>query len=218
MCFGPYTSFTASAILLSAGAYTTHKAAGKNKHYLFFAMIPFIFGLQQLLEGFVWLALLNNHENAVHAASLGYLFFAFFIWPFYIPLSILPIENETKRINVLRYFSLLGVLYGIVIYSPLLLGLKSFTTEIAHYSINYITYDTNPLVSIYLFVYACFVALPFFITSKPRIKKFGILLILALFVSLYFYLYAFTSVWCFFAALLSLYLIDSINKLNHQAK
>jgi len=78
MCFSAPASFTASALLVSVGVYAITKANQRNKYYLGFALIPFLAGLQQFFEGFVWLSFEYDNEVFRRFAAYGFLFFAWF--------------------------------------------------------------------------------------------------------------------------------------------
>lgn len=75
MCFSAIASFSAGSVLTVAGVITTQKVTTKGQ--IAFAAIPFLFGIQQLCEGFVWLSL--THQEYAHwqqAATHAFLFFA----------------------------------------------------------------------------------------------------------------------------------------------
>ena len=50
MCFSATASFTAAAILIPSGLYCLKESNQLDKRYWAFAILPFMFGLQQLLE------------------------------------------------------------------------------------------------------------------------------------------------------------------------
>jgi hypothetical protein len=52
MCFSALASFTAAAGLLGIGTVTVRRAGAARAAY---AAIPLLFGIQQLLEGMLWL-------------------------------------------------------------------------------------------------------------------------------------------------------------------
>lgn len=55
MCFSASASFTASAVLMPLGLYSTHIARKTGQRdYVPLALTPFFFGLQQLVEGLEW--------------------------------------------------------------------------------------------------------------------------------------------------------------------
>ena len=78
MCFSASASFTASAILMPLGLYATHIARKTDQpDYVPLALTPFFFGVQQLIEGFVWIGVKHgNVEPLTRISSLGFLFFA----------------------------------------------------------------------------------------------------------------------------------------------
>ena len=58
MCFSATASFTAGAGLLIVGAVAARRA--RQPAELPFALIPALFGVQQLIEGAIWLTLPDN--------------------------------------------------------------------------------------------------------------------------------------------------------------
>lgn len=201
MCYSATASFTASAFLLCAGAFAVLKAHRHAPKYLLLALVPVIFGIQQAFEGSVWL---NIHSLTL---TLSYLFFAYFLWPGYIPFSLIPIENDPKTRRYLIYLSLLGTFVGACLYVPILF--KWVNLEIypmAHslcYNLQLPTFYIYTLALLYLIsmVWATF------ISSDQRLRIFGILLTIFYIISYLFFRYAFTSVWCFFSACLSIFIV-----------
>lgn len=213
MCFSPTASFISSTILISSGIYSITQSIKHNKHYFLFASIPFIFGIQQLIEGIIWNQLQAGHALSVHYLSLIYLLFAFFIWPFFIPLSTYFMEEKSSRKKIMKIFAIAGLLLSLILYAPLIFQIMPMATTITKNSINYVTYRSGPITTIFIISYAGIVSLPLLISSVKIARRFGILLLISIFLTLYWYVYAFTSVWCFFAALLSLYIVYGMYKL-----
>ena len=60
MCFSANASFTLGAVLISTGIFSTIRANKANKNYIFLALIPIFFGIQQVIEGIVWWQLYEN--------------------------------------------------------------------------------------------------------------------------------------------------------------
>ncbi|MED5468647.1 MAG: hypothetical protein VX542_00065, partial [Cyanobacteriota bacterium] len=87
MCFSASASFTAAAVLMPLGLYTHHLASEANRPgYKPLALVPFFFGLQQFIEGFLWVGLDNGDavaapiEPLTTITSVGFLFFSYFFW------------------------------------------------------------------------------------------------------------------------------------------
>ena len=57
MCFSASASFGAGIVLTGIGVASIKKSDTRSKSL--FASIPLIFGIQQITEGFLWLALSN---------------------------------------------------------------------------------------------------------------------------------------------------------------
>jgi hypothetical protein len=179
--------------------------------------VPFAFGAQQFSEGLVWLGISDANSLLVQRASQVFLFFALFFWPFWIPLCLAPLApGNTSRLTLLALACL--SLVWLWLYFPLADNPDRWLdTRVVHHSIQY-EYDDLPgfrLVphNIWRFGYLLAICVPFFVcqrkgeSSGPKYAIFGGLLVAIVFlVSALVFWYAFTSVWCFFAALLSLVL------------
>jgi hypothetical protein len=63
-------------------------------------------------------------------------------------------------------------------------------------------------------VYAIIILVPLLISSNRRVNFLGSLISLSVVITYILFSYAFISVWCFFAAILSIYLVYAINKLS----
>ena len=97
MCFSASASFTAGAFLVPIGLYCVYAARElKRYHYFMFALVPFFFGVQQIVEGFVWLSLDYNKPDLLKAYSVAFVFFSHFFWPFWIPLCAYFVAKNRK--------------------------------------------------------------------------------------------------------------------------
>ena len=67
MCFSAAASFATAAVLIPLGGYTLKTAWQKDQRYLGWASFPLFFGIQQALEGGVWLALGREDPSQVHS-------------------------------------------------------------------------------------------------------------------------------------------------------
>ena len=200
MCFSASASFAGGVVILAIGAIavkTVHK-----KSHLLFALIPVFFALQQLAEGLVWISLPN--PDYVWMQLLGkYLFLtvADVIWPIMMPLSVLLMEENPKKLVILKVLLLIGILVSL--YYAYCLIFCQINPETIKYHIHYKN-DFPETVSIPAFiVYLIATITPFFISSVKRIRYFGLLLILSCVVTAIFFFEILTSVFCFFAAMIS---------------
>jgi hypothetical protein len=214
MCFSAEASFTAAAVLVPPGAYCVARAARYSPRYLPLALVPLAFAAQQCAEGFVWLGLERDDADLVRDASRVFLFFAVAFWPFMVPFSLCVRERRLKPRIVLALFALLSLVW-LWVYLPLALDPDRWlTTHVVHHSVQY-DFDDLPAFNylslvawriVYLFLICAplAVALPKRSERGLLIPVIGVLLAGLFLLTYVLFSYAFTSVWCFFAAFLSL--------------
>jgi hypothetical protein len=179
-------------------------------------MVPIVFGVQQFCEGLVWTGLGQDRSALVGAASLFFLFFALAFWPFWIPFSAMLIEPRRRRKLALGFVTLLGLTGGLALYLPIVVNHALVSARIGHHSIQY-NLDGLPAFGVlpqvlWHVLYLTVISVPPIVSSMRRFMGFGIAIVFASALSHVFFWYAFTSVWCLFAALLSLYLCYSFGK------
>jgi len=200
MCFSTEASFIGGAIILAIGVVTVRKVHKPTQ--IIFASIPLFFGLQQIAEGFVWLALQNpDYGVLLKPATYFFLIMAEVFWPFMIPLAVLQMERNKKRIKILRVLLACGI--SVSIYFIFCLLLYNVNPEIRGYHIEYV--EDFPK-SIRLFVFAIYLVAsitPLFVSTIKRTYLLGILMALSCLVTIIFFTQYLTSVWCFFGALIS---------------
>ena len=206
MCYSAQASFTLSTILFSTGIYSAITACHSNKNYFYLSLIPVFFGLQQGIEGIIWWRLHSGDPVTVHLCAYVYLFFACFFWPTFVPLSVYCIEKDLRRKKIISGLIIAGLLLGSIIYWPIVLGLVPSVVTIEGLSIHYEVYPWGPLIWTYTGCYIIILTMPFVLSSQPKLHVFGMMLFVSVLVTYWWYLYAFISIWCFFAAILSLYI------------
>ncbi|MBK7410407.1 MAG: hypothetical protein IPL49_00990 [Saprospirales bacterium] len=210
MCFSAGASFGASALLLGAGVATFSQARKPSEWAL--AGIPLFFSVQQFSEGLLWLALTKpQYAGWEGVSTYVFFFFAQIFWPVWIPLAVWLLEKKALREKVLRIFLAAGVLLAIyMIISTAQFGVEAVVER------NHIRYGPKyPFGILRTVLYVVIVCGPFFISSYKKMSVFGACAIAALLVTILFYMGFMASVWCFFAALLSL-LIWWILRQNHK--
>ena len=210
MCFSANASFAASAILAPMGLYTLARSFRLDKRYLLLAAYPLLFGIQQAAEGFEWLAIDAELSTDVITAALAFLFFAYFVWPLVVPLSAYFVEENRNRRVFFMLLSLVGGLYGFSLYFPLLLNDGWLAVQVVKGSILYepvlIYDDLIPRTGLRI-IYAAIIGLALLFSSVKTVRIFGVVILLSVIVGFLFFAYAFTSIWCFLAAILSLYVV-----------
>jgi hypothetical protein len=210
MCFSATASFAASALLIPSGIYCIKTAIAKDPEYLPLAFAPLAFGIQQALEGVVWLGIHSNNFHDIDIASLGFLFFSHWFWLFWMPFLVWATERNQKIKKICLMFVILGFFYGVLLYLPLLANSNWLEIDASNCSIAYqtkliIDFPMNREVA--SIIYGLIVGVPLLIASNPNINSFGALILLSMLFSQVFFYYSFISVWCFFAAFLSFYIV-----------
>ena len=206
MCFSTTGSFALGVVLVTAGSYTIKEAAKKDKSYIPFACIPLLFGIQQIAEGFVWVGMLHGYHLLVITGSLFFTFFAIGFWPFFAPFSVYFMKREKKPIldHFLLALVCLGAFVGIYSFIPILSGALPMTTKILNHSISYNTKVLNVFKYMNEALYLFIVIAPFLVVPNKRLRSFGLLLLASTVIASYFFFACFVSVWCLFAAVMSL--------------
>jgi hypothetical protein len=214
MCFSATASFTLGALLISAGTFSVITAYKSNKSYLFFSLIPIFFGIQQGIEGIIWWQLHAGNLSSVHIYAYMYLFFAFYFWPTYVPFCVYRIETYPVRKKIICLFMIVGIILSIIMYTPILFGIIPSNVTIVSHSIHYEVYPWGPLIWTYTTCYAVILIMSLLFSSVRGINIFGIMTLISGLVSYWWHIYAFTSIWCFFAAILSVYIIYLMHRLQ----
>lgn len=201
MCFSSEASFVAGTLLLSIGIAAITKVRAKKE--LAFAAIPLIFGIQQLTEGFVWLSLTNNDFASFKNSSENiFVLFAQVVWPLWVPMSILFMEKEKRKRSILALISVMGLLVSLFrVYWLSAYGVQAHVVD-HHivYTYNFIarTAGIGPLL------YFIATIIPPLISGVKKMWLIGVLNFASFLFSAMFFKESFLSVWCFFAALISL--------------
>ena len=211
MCFSASASFASGAVLSSIGVLSIKKVAHRSD--LFFASIPLFFGLQQFVEGILWLTLTNKIDVTWQQTPAHiFIFFAQVVWPVLVPYAFLKLESDSSYIKLQQTFTIIGTLVSCY----LAYCLFSFHVEgtITGYHIAYIQ---NYPVSISKFggsLYVIATIFPPFFSSIKGMKMLGIGIVISYLVSHLLFSDYLVSVWCFFASFISIYIYHIISSMN----
>jgi len=219
MCFSATASFTTAAVLLPVAAYTIRSALKADRRYLGFAVFPLFFGIQQALEGGLWIKIAQSDPAQSHLLALGFLFFAYLVWPFLVPFATFLIEPRGKRRMAFLALGALGLLLGLSLFVPLIFNPDWVPLRIVNHSIDYnsrLIWEGIVPYSLIRVVYAGIVCLPLLLSSDKHIKIFGVIITLSVIAGFAFAHYAFTSVWCFMAAIVSAYLVFAMREVSRR--
>jgi len=193
MCFSAQASFIAGGGLLALGGVTFAIAKKENK---MLATFPLLFGIQQISEGIQWLNL--NAGTTSPAAGYFFLFFALIVWPLYVPVFVFVLDEKRKK-RILKWFIFLGAF--VAFYFSWLMLTESIVINKVNACIRY--GFNSPLEDPIFFFYLTAIFGSLFISGHRAFRWYGATALFFAAISWIFFTLAFTSVWCFFAAILS---------------
>lgn len=200
MCFSAGASFAGGALITAIGVMTVKTNRDPSRRM--FAAIPLIFGVQQISEGFVWVALQSpGHDLMLTIAAYLFLFAAVVLWPFYLPLSVMLMEKEKNLRRLLIPFLVVGIIVSL--YYGVRLLINEIEPQINSHHITYTGNFPQRLALIAFAGYAAATLIPLFISSVRKMWLLGLLMAFSCLITGIFFKEYLTSVWCFFAALIS---------------
>lgn len=196
MCFSASASFIAGSALSVLGVATLREV--RHRREVALAAVPLLFGIQQLVEGLLWLSFDFDAPLLKQVTTHVFSFFSHVLWPVFVPLAVGMLETVRGRRNALHGFQAAGL--GVGLYLLYVLVRFPVTAEAAP-NIVYLSphFFAVPVMLAYL---AATCVGPLF-SSHPLVRWFGALALLFFILSYGFFTIAMISVWCFFAALLS---------------
>ncbi len=211
MCFSATANFVGSGVLGVVGVATLREV--KHRRELLFAAVPTLFAIHQCIEGFVWLGLDGRLRPAVaHDMGAAFMLYAQGLLPFLMPLSVLLFERTRQRRHRMLPFAVLGGALTLYI----LWALTAFPTQVGvrDNSIVYLNQATNSTWVAILYVIATCGSL--FFSEIRTMVLFGWANLIILLATMAVKRYAFTSVWCAYAAAASVIILVSFWRSRRQ--
>lgn len=201
MCISADVNFVASAAIATIGIATLRHV--RHPRAVLFAAIPLFFAIHQFTEAFVWLG--KNHE--IRPEATGHVTFLFILYAqgilaFLMPLAVFLIEPAgVRKVAIGALTAVGGVLCAYVMWAVI-----AFPSEasVEHHSLVYHNVATaHPWVAAVYVLATCGTLV---LSSHRVVMWFGILNVLGVFATMAIRGYAFTSVWCLYAAVVSVIL------------
>jgi Family of unknown function (DUF6629) len=197
MCYSAEASFAASGVL----AVTSFAVARlpKTRRGVPLSLFPAIFAAHQFVEGVIWLSRDGVLPDAyLPAAAYAYVVIAYILWPVSVPFAALLLETDRRRRAITLFCQAVGLGVGVSLLLSLLRHPVAVSADCC--SLSYGVDAPDLLIAPYLVA----VAIPFLASSQMGLVLFGLgvsgsCVAAAVAASAA----AFPSVWCFFAALLS---------------
>ena len=202
MCFSATANFVGSAVLGTVGIVTLTKV--KHRRELLFAALPALFAIHQFIEGFVWLGLDGILSPAVaHDMGAAFVLYAQGFLPFLLPLSVLLFEPDVRSRRRMLPFLVIGG--GTTLYILWALTAYPLQVYVKGNSIVYINPATHNTTVALLYVIATCGSL--FFSKVTDMVIFGAANLTILLIVMAVKRYAFTSLWCAYAAIASVIIL-----------
>lgn len=213
MCFSASASFVASGVLGVVGVASIKTVQSKSQIPL--ASIPILFAIQQFIEGFLWLSLTNSgYVGLEESTTYIFLFFAQVVWPFLVPFAMFYLEKDKLRKKILGYLTLFGA--AVSMYLAFCITFYPITGSISSNHISYIIdypHSQSWFSGVFYFIPTVFPAL---ISSVKGMRLFGLTILISFIVTKVFFAEHVVSVWCYFAAVLSVLIYFILKKMTKQ--
>jgi hypothetical protein len=202
MCFSATANFVGSGVLGTVGVLTLTKV--RHRRELMFAALPLLFAVHQFTEGFVWLGLDGMLSPKVtQAMAAAFMLYAQGLLPFLIPLSVWLFEPTGNSRRRMVPFMVIGT--GTTLYMLWALTAYPFQVYIRANSLVYMNPATNHFLVAVLYVIATCGSL--FFSKVNDMVIFGAANLIILLVVMAVKRYAFTSLWCAYAAVASVIIL-----------
>lgn len=212
MCFSAPASFIAAAVAGTAGAACLARVREPGDWPL--AAMPVFFALQQAIEGFLWLHLARDPTSATSAAlTEGFLIFALVFWPVYAPVAAYTAEPAPRRKTWIALCFVAGFAVALYFFTALADAPRTASIQEHH-----ISYSADPDLPFAIgLLYPVATCLSLMLSSHPAVALGGVVIVIGSLVSYWMYWNAFTSVWCFFAAIASALIIFHFERARRTA-
>ncbi|MCF6220103.1 MAG: hypothetical protein L3J65_03235 [Robiginitomaculum sp.] len=211
MCLSASVSFIAAGALTTGGAFAVWRAWTINKRYLPIALMPIFAGIQQFMEGHVWMGLNAGTPDMIWWAAMGFILFSWLMWPTWVPFAMYFLEPPgSKRKKPLMLFALAGLIFGLTLYIPHLFNPDWVQVKISNKSI---TYEDTMLLDYIIprwgtyAIYMVLLIIPPMLSTYKHMRIFGMTMIAVVVIVWAFFSYANISFFCLLAGAATLHLI-----------
>lgn len=198
MCFSPGADLAVGAVVGVVAVDTLRHVPAPR--VLPLASLPLFFAVHEVDESFVWLGLDGRMPwSAGHAAAWLFLLMAFAL-PLLVPLAVATLEPDPGRRLLMVAIAAAGALSFVTMLFTL--TRDPIGARIAGHHIEYVT--SPPYATVLGVVYVATTCGSLLLASDRRIAVFGVVNLLAVAVLAWLTIGGLTSLWCMWAAIISL--------------
>ena len=207
MCFSPEADFTAGAVVAAVGVETLRRVRARRE--LIVGVLPLLFGIHQLVEGFVWLGLRGQVPAGFgDVAKEAYIVYAQAVLPAIVPLGLMLLEPDARRSRQMWPLVCLGLLLGLY----LLWQVTAYPVgaQQAARCIDYTTHTPNDaLIGVLYVVVTCGPAL---MSSRRYLRWFGLVSLVGVIATALMRVDELTSRWCLYVAMVSVLILEHFRR------
>jgi Family of unknown function (DUF6629) len=207
VCFSPQADFIAGAVVAGVGVETLRRVRVRRE--LVVGALPLLFGIHQLVEGFVWLGLRGQISPGLgDAAKEIYIVYAHAVLPAIVPIGFMLLEPKRGRARVMMGIACVGVLLG----AYLLWQVTAYPVGAQEQArcIDYTTHTPNDaLIGLLYVAVTCGPAL---ISSRRYLRWFGLVSLVGVIVTAVVRVDDLTSLWCVYVAIVSVLIFEHFRR------
>ena len=207
MCFSPEADFVAGAAVAAVGVETLRRVRFRRE--LVVGALPLLFGVHQLVEGFVWLGLRGQVSSGIgDAAKQIYIVYAHAILPMIVPLGFALLEPNRSRSRLMWPLVCVGLILG----TYLLWQVTAYPVGAQEQArcIDYTTHTPNDiLIGILYVAVTCGPAL---LSSRRYLRWFGLVSLVGVIAVAFVRADELTSLWCVYVAFVSVLILEHFRR------
>jgi uncharacterized membrane protein YhaH (DUF805 family) len=203
MCFSPEADFTAGVLVAGVGVETLRRVRAPRE--LIVGALPLLFGIHQLVEGFVWLGLRGQVSSGLgDAAKEVYIVYAHAVLPVIVPFGFMLLEPDHRRSRWMWPLVCLGLVLGVY----LLWQITAYPVGAQEQArcIDYTTHTPNDVLIGALYVLAT--CGPALLSSRRHLRWFGLVSLIGVIATALVRVDELTSLWCLYVALVSVLILE----------
>jgi hypothetical protein len=198
MCFSATASFAAGITVGGIGLATLRLVPDPRERP--FAALPLIFAVHQIIEGVVWTQVEQSGPTSVRTPAVElWLLIAWVLLPVYVPLAVRHFEPDPARRRWMLVLCGVGAAIGTFMAVESVVNQATASVALHHLQYAIPVHPGWPLA----LPYVAATCLPLVLSSHRFVVVFGVLMTVSMAFTAAADSMAFSSVWCFFAALLS---------------
>jgi hypothetical protein len=207
MCFSPEADFTAGVAVAGVGIATLRRV--RERRELIVGALPLLFGIHQLVEGFVWLGLRGQVSDGLRdIAKEAYIVYAHAVLPAIVPVGFMLLDPGHRRSRWMRPMVCLGLALGVY----LLWQVTAYPVGAQEEArcIDYTTHTPNDILIGLLYVVAT--CGPALLSSRRHLRWFGLVSLIGVIATALVRVDELTSLWCLYVALISVLILEHFRR------